>query len=83
MDKACNYGQPWIITNATKGWVEYSSKLFLPKTHSLLFERSIKIVSARYEYEELYPGDAKRWKVEAFSQIATLYNQNVFFVKLK
>ena len=45
-------GEVYIITNATKGWVEYSSKLYLPITNVRLSEKSIKIISARSVFGE-------------------------------
>jgi len=40
-----------IITNAKKGWVEFSSRKFMPNLHNLLM-KYVKIVSARVDYEE-------------------------------
>merc|ERR1712226_8179 len=73
--KACNYGEPFIITNAARGWVEYSSKLFMPSVHQVLVDKQIKILSARSAYESKYPGDAKRWKMEAFQEISKNYEK--------
>jgi hypothetical protein len=66
-----------IITNAAKNWVEYSSRLFMPQTHETLIKKKIKIISARSNYEGKFPGDAKRWKHEAFLEISKNYMKNV------
>ena len=57
-------GDVYIITNSDKGWVEYSSKLIYPSISNIL--QKIKIISAKSEYQELYPGDSRRWKINAF-----------------
>lgn len=36
LNKAKEYGDLYLVTNAAKGWVEYSSKLYLPKTFQFL-----------------------------------------------
>lgn len=49
----------------------------MPKVHKLLITKGIKIISARTEYESIFPGDEKRWKIEAFKKIADEYNTNI------
>ena len=61
---AISLGKTYIITNAEKGWVEYSSQLFMPKVYDLLSD--IKIISAREKYEKFYPKDMNQWKIQAF-----------------
>ena len=60
-------GNVYIITNAMKGWVEYSSEKWIPGAVAHL--EGIPIVSARYEYEEQFPGNFHQWKVEAFLEM--------------
>lgn len=50
-----------IITNARKGWVEFSSKAFLPRLHNLIM-KYVKIISARVDYEHLDPFNTLLWK---------------------
>lgn len=57
-----------IITNAKKGWVEFSSSKFMPKLHTILM-KYVKIVSARVDYEEKYPLDTYKWKEMAFQKL--------------
>jgi hypothetical protein len=57
-----------IITNARKGWVEFSSKSFLPKLHALIM-KYVKIISARVAYEHLDPYDTLLWKQMAFTHL--------------
>ncbi len=47
-----------------KGWVEYSSKKYLPDIVTL-FGR-IRVISARSEYEDLFPSNVEQWKFHAF-----------------
>ena len=57
-----------IITNAKKGWVEYSSKILLPKVHQLITEH-IPVKSARGEFEHRYQGQISEWKKAAFMSL--------------
>ena len=42
-----------IVTNAKKGWVEYSSSILLPKVHQMIM-KYIPVKSARGEFEQQY-----------------------------
>lgn len=77
LSKAVQYGQTFIITNAAEGWVQCSSKLFLPKTYQVIIQNKIKVISARTGYEDQFPGDSHRWKVEAFLDIERYFNKNL------
>jgi len=75
--KSLEYGQLFIITNSTEGWVQYSSKLFLQKTHQVIMDKKIEVISARSGYEDLFPGDYHRWKTEAFLGIKKHFDKNI------
>jgi len=60
-------GDTYIITNAAPGWVEYSAERFYPEVKEILSK--VTIVSARGEYEKLYPGDSRQWKIQAFLEM--------------
>ena len=60
-------GDTYIITNAAPGWVEYSAERFYPEVKEILHK--VTIVSARGEYEKLYPGDSRQWKIQAFLEM--------------
>ena len=47
----------------------------MPSVHQVLVDKQIKILSARSAYESKYPGDAKRWKLEAFQEISKNYEK--------
>ena len=49
--------------------VRQSSRRYLPKTHRVIIDNSIKIISARSMFGEEFPGDFARWKIEAFKTI--------------
>lgn len=57
-----------IITNAAEGWVEMSSKRFLPLT-TVALEKDVEIISARSKFEDLCPKQYQEWKVRAFLEI--------------
>ena len=72
LNEATKKGKVYLITNAEKGWVEYSSKKYYPKIIPILDE--INIINAREEYEKIYPGNPRQWKIEAFLLIPKTVN---------
>ena len=64
LTEAVEKGNVYIITNAGNGWVEYSANRFYPSIMPIL--EKIKIISARGEYEKIFPGNSRQWKIEAF-----------------
>lgn len=58
--------------------MEYSSQLLMPKTYKFLQTKSIKVISARSDFEKKFPGETKRWKREAFVEISKKYCYCVF-----
>ena len=67
LNESTEKGTVYIITNAGKGWVEYSADRFYPRITPLI--EKIKIISARGEYEKEYPGNSRQWKIEAFLRL--------------
>jgi len=67
LERSLQIGQTSIITNAVEGWVEHSAALYIPGILPLL--KRVKIVSARNQFEELFPLEPGRWKSEAFLDI--------------
>lgn len=57
-------GKVFIITNAAEGWVQYSTKKYLPKLEELI--KTIQVISARTRYEEIFPNEYHQWKMHAF-----------------
>ena len=74
LNKCLERGKVFIITNASSGWVEYSSTNFLPTTSKILSK--VKIISAKNLYSKNYPGDPKQWKIKAFKYAIEKYNIN-------
>ena len=60
-------GDTYIITNAGKGWVEFSCEKYYPKVINIL--KKIKIISARENYENKYPSDSKIWNFSSFLDV--------------
>ena len=77
LSESSKFGDVFIITNAALGWVEYSSKIFLQRTHKFLIENDIKIISARQGYENIYPNDSRKWKIGAFLEIPKYFEKDV------
>ena len=65
-------GNVFIITNAGKGWVEFSANKFYPSILELL--KKIEIISARGEFEKKYPGNSRQWKIQAFLDLLKYVN---------
>jgi len=65
------------VTNAKRGWVEYSSSVFMPRLHKIVM-KYVKIMSARVDFEESYPYDTFKWKELAFLK---LWEENGFLDK--
>ena len=62
LSEAIEKGNVYIITNAGKGWVEYSANKFYPSIMEILSK--IQIISAR-EYEKQF-SDLRQWKIQTF-----------------
>ena len=62
LNMALTKGDVYIITNAGLSWVEYSANKFYPKIYKIL--QKIQIISARGEWENTFPGDTKKWKIQ-------------------
>jgi|LauGreDrversion4_2_1035121.scaffolds.fasta_scaffold170268_3 hypothetical protein len=67
IETAMKFGRTFIITNAMKGWVEYSATKYIPGLLPTL--KKIRIISARSEHETLYPGQYHEWKIQAFLNV--------------
>ena len=72
LNDALEKGNVYIITNSGKGWVEYSAKKYYPSIIDILSK--IEIISARCEYEEIYPGNSREWKIQAFLKLLEFVN---------
>ena len=74
LNKALERGIVFLITNASPGWVEYSSKNFLPLTSNIL--NKVKIISAKGLFSKNFPGDPTQWKVKSFKYAIEKNNIN-------
>jgi len=75
LNLAISKGDTYIITNAAPGWVEYSTEKYYPEAKDLL--KKLTIISARGEYEKLYPGDYRQWKIQAFLEMKKKFNTDL------
>lgn len=64
MRKAKKLGTVVLVTNAERGWIELSCLKFLPALYPAL--ESVKILSARTEYETPALSSPFDWKLKAF-----------------
>jgi hypothetical protein len=63
---AAQYGTVIIITNAQSGWIELCVSKFMPGLLEVL-TASVRVVSARSNFERFFPGDPLCWKAAAFA----------------
>merc|ERR1719362_1355602 len=75
LELAMRLGHTIIITNATNGWVEYSSAKWAPGLLPIL--QKVRVISARSRYEAQFPGQIDKWKVEAFLGVQCELNSQV------
>lgn len=75
LNLAIEMGQTFIITNALDCWIEHTAKVWAPSITPLL--QKVKVLSARSRYESQYPGDASKWKEEAFKDIGRNFDAEV------
>jgi len=68
LERAVNYGDVIIITNAEAGWVELSARRFFPRVLPLLKRLGIQVLSARSTFESDLPENPFAWKLAAFDQ---------------
>merc|ERR1719395_499267 len=61
---AQRHGKVVLVTNAERGWIELSCQKFLPALYPAL--ESVKILSARTEYETPTLSSPFDWKLKAF-----------------
>ena len=72
-------GKVYIITNAVSGWVEYTSYYFYPNFYKILDK--IKIISARRDWEDAFPDNIIKWKMQAFLNLKNFFN-NTFVTNI-
>lgn len=60
LEKSLKNGKVFLITNAVKNWIDYSSNKWLPQTVELL--QKVEIISAREKFEHKYPKQMLKWK---------------------
>lgn len=66
LNRALEFGEVHIVTNAEAGWVQLSAQKFIPGVLCVL-ER-VTVISARTTYERLYPEAPLKWKYYAFQE---------------
>ena len=72
LNKALNKGTFLIITNSSEGWVESCTHTYYPDLIPLL--KKINIISARAQYEKIFPLNPLEWKIKAFNDLKERFN---------
>jgi hypothetical protein len=75
LKKSLERGSVNIITNSSFGWVEYSANKYFPCLTKLF--KYINIISAKNDYNNIYPNDKKMWKTKAFLSLKGKINLNL------
>lgn len=65
----------YIITNSEKGWVDYSALRYMPSVGKLIRKNKhkITIISARDQFNSIYPNESRQWKINAYKSIRNAY----------
>jgi len=75
LEMALQLGHTFIITNAMKGWVEYSAAKYMPGLLPIL--QKVRVISARDKHEAQYPNDIGEWKTQAFLEVSRQLDSQV------
>jgi len=67
LELAGRMGHTFLITNAMNGWVEYSCAKYMPDLLPVL--QKVRVISARGRWEQKYPGEVSKWKINAFLEV--------------
>lgn len=67
LELALRLGHTFIITNAMNGWVEYSAAKWVPDLLPVL--QRVRVISARTKFEQHFPGEVSKWKIQAFLEV--------------
>ena len=73
INKCKKYGHVFIITNSEKGWTESCVMKYFQESFSEILQK-IDIISARYLYEEKFPFNKEKWKIETFFSLQNIFN---------
>ncbi len=66
-------GDTYIVTNSAIDWVKSSSRYFMPEVLKIL--PKINIQSARSNFEEEFPDNHRKWKINTFLSIKEKYSK--------
>ena len=72
---ALSKGDVYIITNSSIFWFKYTFYKYFTNLNNII--NKINIISARDEYEDIYPGENKIWKEKAFLSLRKNININL------
>jgi hypothetical protein len=72
---ALSKGDVYIITNSSIVWFKYTFYKYFTNLKNII--NKINIISARDEYEDIYPGENKTWKEKAFLSLRKNININL------
>jgi len=66
LQRAMQFGDVHVVTNAETGWVQLSAQKYLPGVLPLL--QSLPVLSARSTFQGQFPEQPLKWKYAAFQQ---------------
>ena len=75
LNYALSKGDVYIITNSSIIWFKYTFYKYFTNLNNII--NKINIISARDEYEDIYPGENKIWKEKAFLSLRQNINENL------
>jgi len=69
INSARYWGEVIVVTNADEGWVQHCVKYFVPNLRQCL--ETIRVISARTNYEKFFPEQPLCWKAACFAHEST------------
>jgi len=75
LELAITLGHTFIITNAAKGWVEFSAAKWAPALLPVLAK--VQIISARDQHEASFPQEVNKWKIQAFLDVKKRFDSSI------
>jgi len=69
LEMSLKVGDVKIVTNGEQGWVTETTTHYLPELIPIVMRYPSPVISARSSYEDVWPGDPRAWKLQAFKDV--------------
>jgi len=79
LERAMQFGDVHVVTNAEMGWVQLSAQKYMPGLLPLL--QKLPVLSARTTFQDTFPDSPLKWKFCAFQQQLAPFMSNIHSYK--